>query len=240
LALEEVGAWNPPEIPDVTYLCAAVTSLEKCRQDPGCTARINVDAVSDLAAKLAGQGSFLVFCSTNQVFDGLHPLVSENGSVDPKTEYGRQKAEAERRILALGAGASVVRLTKVLGSRVPLFDTWREDLNAGRPIHPFLDMVMAPIPLAGAVSVLRLVADRRLQGVLQVSAAQDVTYAEAAALSARRLRADLSLVRPIRAAESGTYSEYLPAHTTLSTERLRREFGILPPDPVWTIEQSLP
>ena len=55
---------------DVIVLAAAMAKLADCRADPETARRVNVDAQVDLARRAARSGAFVVFLSTNQVFDG--------------------------------------------------------------------------------------------------------------------------------------------------------------------------
>jgi len=223
-------AWESDRPIGTVYLCAGVTRLEDCRSDPQGSARINVAAASALAARLAGEGAFIVFLSTNQVFDGSEPCPSSGRPPAPRTEYGRQKAAAEAALKGLGDRAAVVRLTKVLGESPPLFRAWAESLSRGERIRPFRDMVMSPLPLPGVVSVLSLIGGLGLPGLWQVSAERDVTYAEAAEIGARASGLDPGLIEPVEAAAAGLPFEHLPTHTTLDTSRLQAELGLgLPP-----------
>lgn len=231
-------SWRFPWPVSVAVICAGITKLEACRREPVASARVNVKATVALAEKLAAQGAFVIYLSTNQVFDGSQPYRKPDDAMSPATEYGRQKAEAERRIGKLGNSVAIVRFTKILELRPLLFSTWIEVLRETKPIQPFSDMFMAPVPLACAISVLRLVADRRMSGIIQVSGGIDTTYAEAAAIGARLIDADEGLIQPIRACESGFYSEPVPAHTTLNIDRLKSSLGVEPPDVRWTIQAA--
>lgn len=137
-------------------------------------------------------------------------------------------------------GTCVVRFTKVLGRATPLLLGWIAALREGQPIRPFSDMLLAPVPLDFAVEALLKVAARRAEGVVQVSAEKDITYAEAARFVADCLHVPLSvsgrgaggeggLVQPVAVADSGIAIEYVPNHTTLDTTRLQHEFGLVPP-----------
>jgi dTDP-4-dehydrorhamnose reductase len=161
------------------------------------------------------------------------PRRSPGDPVSPISEYGRQKAEVERQVLGFGEGGAVARFTKVLEPRAPLLQGWLQALRKGEPIHPFADMVMAPVPLGFAVKALHRVIRRRLPGVVQVSADRDVPYAEVASHVARRLGASRELVQPVTAREAGVPVSARPAHTTLDATRLREELGLEPPD-VWS------
>lgn len=235
---KDVEGWQCSWPITVAVICAGVTKLDACKRDPEATARVNVQGVSTLVKNLVASGTFVIYLSTNQVFDGSIPHRHPDDLHSPITEYGRQKTEVERRISQWGDSVAIVRFTKIIGPNIPLFSVWVEALRKDEAIQPFSDMFMAPVPLSCAISVLRLIADRRLPGILQVSGASDISYMEAAHFGARLLGADPSLVQPISASQSGHYAEPLPAHTSLNVDRLRTTLGMGPPDVWWTIEMA--
>jgi dTDP-4-dehydrorhamnose reductase len=228
--------WELPGAVGVAYLCAAVTSVERCQREPDLTRRVNVEHTLALARRLRDCGAHVVFLSTNQVFDGTQPYRGEDEPTCPGTEYGRQKAEVEAALLAAG-GTAVVRLTKVLGGVPRLFRQWRESLARGEAVRPFHDMVFSPVDLDTAVDVLVRVGRERLGGVLHLSADRDVSYAEVANCLARRLQAG-ALVQPESFTSRGLPAALAPRHTTLATARLRRELGVATPE-VWKTVDAL-
>lgn len=238
LSEDSVDKWRCPWLVAVAVICACVTKLEACANDPVGTARVNVQGVAKLATKLVAEGAFVIYLSSNQVFDGTMPHRLPNDPVSPVTEYGRQKAEAERQMRQWGGSVAIVRFTKILEPKPPLFSAWAKSLKNDEIIQPFSDMAMAPIPLSCAVSVLRLLADLRLPGIFQLSGDRDISYAEAARMGAKMLKADPSLVQPVEAFKSGRFTECIPTHTTLNTDRLRSTFGIVAPEVGWTIETA--
>lgn len=211
--------WPLPPAPTSTaILCAAVTSLERCRLDPESCRKVNVEGTIALAKRLIEAGTFVVFLSTNLVFAGETPFAKPTDPVNPRTEYGRQKAEAEAQLLAWGEQIAIVRLSKVLSPDMRLFQDWIQDLTAGKVIHPFSDMVMAPVSLAFAVKVLLEVTERRMPGIFHVSAIEDVSYATAGRYIAYKLDADMELVQPTSYRESGL--AFAPLNTSLDSSRL--------------------
>jgi dTDP-4-dehydrorhamnose reductase len=232
---EDVSDWPlPPEAISTAILCAAVTSMERCRVEPETSRLVNVVSTVALAERLVDAGAFVIFLSTNAVFDGETPFAKPTDPTNPQTEYGRQKAEAEEQLLKFGDRIAVVRFGKVIAPDTPLFARWATDLRAGKVIHPFSDMVMAPISLAFAVEALRQVAQRQLPGITQVSAAEDITFANAAQYISKKLCADDKLVEPISYRQ--VKIAFSPTHTTLDSIRLA-EFGHNPPGPTNALDQ---
>ncbi|RXZ33725.1 NAD-dependent epimerase/dehydratase family protein [Oxalobacteraceae bacterium CAVE-383] len=220
--------WMLPSSPvDVAFLCAAVTSQAQCESDPEATHEVNVEKTCALAKELTAAGTFVVFISTSLVLDGQTPYANTKQSINPQTIYGRQKAEAEQYLLGLGDAVAVVRFGKVIAPGAPLFENWATDLRAGKIIHPFSDMVIAPVALPFAVEVLRRVAQMQCPGILQASAANDITYAEAAQIIAKNVGADPALVVPVsRLQTAGLFS---PRHTTFDAEGLTALGLVSPP-----------
>jgi dTDP-4-dehydrorhamnose reductase len=230
--------WTFPWPIGVATICAGITKAQACKDDPRATGAVNNQGMTSLIAALAAAGAFVIFLSTNQVFDGSKPFQVPHASLSPITEYGRQKAEVERRMMQYDERAAIVRFAKILGPQPALIPTWVGQLSKGEPIHPFSDMTMAPIPLSCAVTVLSLVAEFRFSGIFQLSGQEDITYADAACLGAKILGLDSTLIQPVTGAQSGTYTEPIPSYTSLSIDRLRSTFGIVPPDARWTIETA--
>jgi len=234
---DDVRDWQPPADLALAYLCAGVTSIAQCEADPSGTRRINVEALCSVACQLLAAGAFVVFPSTNLVFDGALPRRAADDPVGPLTEYGRQKADLEQRLLAAGEQTAVVRLTKVLSPDSRFLREWVTKLRAGETIHPFADMVMAPVTLRLATEALLQVGTRRASGITQVSALEDVTYEAAARRLAMRLGVAAELVQPIRTADAGIAPAAAPRHTTLDPTRLGQELGLSPPHAGETLDE---
>lgn len=203
-------------------LCAGITSLAACRNDPDATRLINVENSLALAQRLASYGTFVVGLSTNLVFDGAVARRAPTDPPAPLCEYGRQKAQLESGIIA--AGGAIVRLTKVLDQGTALLRNWVSDLKASTPIHAFIDMWMAPIRLGSVVAALFALLCSPRRGFFQLSASNDVSYAEAALLLCKALGADERLVF-CEAAPSTIPAAERPRFTALDTARAEAELG---------------
>lgn len=236
--LDAPEKWQPPSRVTVAIVCAGVTRLQACEKDPVMSAKINVEAMSALIKNLVNRHLFVIYLSTNQVFDGSKPFRPAGDPVSPQTEYGRQKAAAERGVLSCGESTAIVRFTKVLEPNPPLFSSWIEAMRNGKEIHPFSDMTMAPVPVALAAEGLHRVAQARSPGVFQMSADKDISYEQAARHLARGIAVSEDLVQPSMAGKSGLVPGSLPLHTTLDTIRFRDEFGIAPPN-AWRVIDSV-
>ena len=110
----DVEAWRIPFGITGTIICAGIASVQACADNPAHTAAINVDATVMLARRLVYTGSPVFFLSSGHVLDGETPRAHEGTALSPITEYGRQKAEAERRLATQGRAIAIVRLSDVM------------------------------------------------------------------------------------------------------------------------------
>ena len=236
---KNVDMWPIPESIDVAFVCAAVTSQFQCSKNPAMTWRINVFNTSLLGLRLGSLGIFVVFPSTNLVFDGEIPNCPASSIFNPLTVYGRQKMEAEIILKSLGVNGAIVRLTKVLTENLHILAKWRNQLQTGDVIRPFNDMIFSPLLLDFVVEALVTIGKKRLSGIYQISADKDISYAELAFFWAQSIGADPNLVRPIKARAFNINLEHLPKHTTLDTSRMIQKLGIERPAAWEVVHQVL-
>jgi dTDP-4-dehydrorhamnose reductase len=228
-------SWEPPRQTKAACVCAAVARIAACAADPAGTAFVNVNQTLTLIDRLLARGIYVLFLSTNQVFDGRVPHVPADAPHSPVSEYGRQKARTETALrvhMARGAPAAILRLAKVVSSHLPLIEDWTADLAAGKLISAFNDMTLAPTPTALVCSAVIALMQDRVPGVFQLTGPRDVRYAEVGRFLARRLGVSETLVIETSAAEAGISEGSTPYNTTLDSSRLRERYGLDVPD-IW-------
>jgi len=215
--------WEPPKGTVAACLCAAVARLEACAKDPEASARINVTQSLRLIEKLLASGVYVLFLSTNQVFDGRTPNILSDAPHSPVSEYGRQKARTEARLhelMAGGAPVAILRLAKVISPDIPLLHDWIKALKHGRTIRAFQDMMLAPVPIDLVCTAIAALMNDRAIGIFQLSGPLDVNYLEVARIVAHCLGADPSLISPTKASDMIGAEGICPLHTTLASRRL--------------------
>jgi dTDP-4-dehydrorhamnose reductase len=236
---EPSSRWNLPTDSRAAILCAGATRLDACHRDPMGTRAINVGQTLKLAEHLVRAGMFVVYLSTNLVFDGERAGCPATEERRPLTEYGRQKVEVERGLESFGERAAVIRLTKVVHAGWALITGWREALRAGQVIRPYAGMVCAPVALDDVARGVVDVARRGLGGLWQFSGPEDVGYEEIATEMARRLGAKSTQVDPVPLGEV-VPAEPWPKHTSLETRRAEAELGMTFPPAMDVMSRIFP
>ncbi|XP_031133516.1 methionine adenosyltransferase 2 subunit beta isoform X1 [Sander lucioperca] len=101
--------------PDVVVHCAAERRPDVMERHTEAAVNLNVHATSTLAKEAAVCGAFLLYISTDYVFDGRNPPYGEDDSPNPLNVYGRSKVEGERETLRHCPGAAVLRVPVLFG-----------------------------------------------------------------------------------------------------------------------------
>ena len=233
----ETSNWELPSKNIRTVIfCAANTSLEYCELEPEKSRKVNVINTISLANRFFDFGIFVVFLSTNLVFNGETPFISDIHPYTPITKYGELKAEAEQKLLQLNRNIAIVRLAKVLIPNKSFINNWVQDLRTGKEISPFFDMVIAPISIDLVLLVITRILEFKLSGVFQLSATKDITYTDVAKYVVKKMNLDANLIKSISYKQKGII--FSAKHTTFNCNRLLK-MGIPIPDPTFSIDKII-
>lgn len=102
--------------PDRVIHCAAYTQVDRAESEPELCRRINADATRTIAEACRTMGSAMVYVSTDYVFGGEGDAPFETDSPrDPRSVYGRTKAEGEDAVMAALNAYYIVRTSWVFG-----------------------------------------------------------------------------------------------------------------------------
>jgi dTDP-4-dehydrorhamnose reductase len=228
-----------PDLPeaDVVFFCAGMTKLETCEDNPAATRQVNVEHMQELADRVDQKGGFVIFLSSNQVFDGSKPFRLATESVCPLNEYGRQKAIFEKWLLSRPRPGAVLRLTKIIeNGTMPIFEQWKEKLEANRIIKAFYDLRFAPLPLNSVLDGMMDLALRKRSGTYHLSGLDDISYYDLACAFAVSLGRKEGQVKSTRASEAGIRPQFLPKNATLDRSTMSH---IHVPQPLECFEGTL-
>ena len=213
------------EVPQTVFMCVGISDLRQCERDPIGTRIVNVDSIVALAKKLYAKGCHIVYLSSQAVFDGSTQEQSISSPTTAVIEYGKQKVEAERRILALGQRTAVIRMSKVISHRVPFVGKWLDSLMKGETIRLFKDLYLSPISLNFVVSVLSEVDCR---GIVHISSEEQLSYSEFALHLAKGFDLPPHLVQPVSVESARVELVHNPRFTRLDMTDTTNSFGIAP------------
>jgi dTDP-4-dehydrorhamnose reductase len=177
---------------DVRDADAVGTLLDRLRPDavihtayrqegPGAW-EVTVDGAENVAGAAHAVRARLVHVSTDVVFDGRKgdPYVESDDSC-PATDYGRAKAESERRVLEAHPSALVVRTSLLVGG--PGHEAGKHERAALEETMAFYeDEIRCPTQVGDLASALLELAGLDVSGPLHVAGADALSRADLAEL----------------------------------------------------------
>ena len=183
--------------PDVIVHCAGLTSVDGCERDEPLARALHVEAAALLAECATGSGARMIQISTDHLWDGSRPMITEDTPPAPINAYARTKAAGEAAVLAMAADSLIVR-TNFCGPGRPwrksLADWVFDELSAGRPIAAFTDVFFTPITVPRLAQAIVDLFDAGGEGVFNVAGSERVSKYDFARRYARDQGLDETLV----------------------------------------------
>ena len=196
-----VGATRPAAI----VHAAAERHPDVSETDPAATAALNVEASAVLARAARAAGAWLIYISTDYVFDGTTPPYAPDAPSNPLNVYGRTKRDGERAVLAEHPGACVLRVGILYGQVQHLAESAVTEIAATLQKTPQVTLdawaTRYPLDTADVASVCRQllahkVAAPSFGGIHHWSGPEPWTKWGMGRLMASLLGSDPELVRP--------------------------------------------
>lgn len=168
------GAWRRVDVRDRHAVAASARGVDAIvhtayRQTGPDAWSTNV-AGSEAVAAAAG-GRRLVHLSTDLVFDGLRGRYREDDPPAPVHDYGRSKAEAERRVAELHPEATIVRTSLIYGGREP----GTQERLAGEGTRFFVDEIRSPVRVGDLAEAILELLELDVPGPLHLGGADDIS-----------------------------------------------------------------
>jgi dTDP-4-dehydrorhamnose reductase len=193
--------------PKVVFFPAATPNVDLCEAEPALTRRTNVDAVRTVAEIAAEYECFVVFYSTDYLFDGSEGPYEEADPINPINEYGRQKQDAEDALREVLPDAHlIIRTTVVYGQErqgknflTRLIRTVRQ----GESLRVPDDQIGNPTLVDDLAEASWTLADMRAAGTYNVVGPDWIDRCAFAQEAARVFGLETELIHPVNTAELG-------------------------------------
>lgn len=115
LCKQEIDSFIEKTRPDCIIHCAAIRNPDVCEENPELTIRLNVDSTKWLADAAFRLRSWMIYVSSDYVFDGSNPPYFPNSQTNPMNAYGRSKLEGEVVLKKMLDDYCVLRLPLLYG-----------------------------------------------------------------------------------------------------------------------------
>lgn len=222
--------------PDAIIHLAAISRPAEVEQQPDLSYRINVVIPSLLAVYASERNLPFVFTSTDLVFNGEQGNYSFLDFPQPINLYGKQKYEAERRVLEIHPASTVVRVPLLYGLAPygkNFLQDWAVRLSQGQSIQAFSDEYRSTA-YAGdiALGILSLLESRNV-GIWHLGGPERLSRYEMGLKLAQFLEVPESLIVPSLQKELNLQPAR-PADVSLDSQK-NNSFGYQP----MTMEEGL-
>ena len=211
----------------VAVICAAISDVEKCYQDPIQSNQVNVVGMIQLLKLLTEFQIFPVFFSSDYVFSGEIGRYKETDTPSPTTVYGRQKLEVEKFIQSSLKDYLIIRTSKIFSysnhGRNHLSFLVNE-LKLRRNVNLFFDQIVTPVMTEDVFRVLCLLLENNSKGIYHFASSCELSRVEIGNIVAKKLNLDRNLIIEASLTEQ-SFSEKRPFLCTLSNEKIRSELN---------------
>jgi dTDP-4-dehydrorhamnose reductase len=211
--------------PDAVIHTASITDVDFCERNPSLAMNVNGKATGSIAAACRELNSFLVYVSTDYVFDGQSGLYREVDSPNPINAYGRSKLFGERMISKIAADYCIARTSVLFGCGREYhlnFGTWLlAQLAARRNVSVINGQFSSPTLNTHLARMLLEVTERRITGALHLAGADRINRYEFALKLVREFGFDTASIEPT-APDSVSWYARRPADSSLNVEKANR------------------
>ena len=204
--------------PEIIIHSAALTDVDRCERERELAYKINVEGTRIVSEASKRAGSFLIYISTDYVFDGSRGMYREDDSPHPLSYYGLTKLRGEEFCDGCIARSCVIHGSKPASGKVN-FALWIiNSLKANRPIHVVTDQFITPTLNSNLAAMVLEAGERHLYGTYHLAGASRISRYDFARTVARMLDLDLSLISPCRM-EDMNWAAKRPKDSSLDTSK---------------------
>lgn len=219
--------------PEAIIHTAALTDVDLCETNKELAHRMNVLGTKTLAEAAKEVGAFIVYTSTDYVFDGSRGMYKEEDATNPVNYYGYSKLQGEPYCDA------VARTCVIYGSRPASgkvnFALWLlERMRQGETVKVVTDQYITPTLNSNLALMILELTERRQRGIYHLAGATRISRYDFAAELARIFELDANLVIKSRMSEM-KWAAKRPSDSSLDTSKAFSRLDAKP----WSIEEAL-
>jgi dTDP-4-dehydrorhamnose reductase len=208
--------------PEVIIHSAALTDVDRCEREKELAYQMNVEGTRAIATAAENAGSFLIYISTDYVFDGNRGMYREDDSTNPVSYYGYSKLLGEKFCRGCIARTCVIYGSRPASGKVN-FALWLlNSLKSGKEVRVVTDQFITPTLNTNLAKMVLEAADRRLCGVHNLAGATRISRYDYAQDLAREFDLDASLILTSRMADL-MWAAKRPIDSSLDTSKARAE-----------------
>ena len=186
--------------PDVVIHLGAMTGVDLCEKEKTSASEINTKATEIIAKECSKLNSFLVYVSTDYVFDGNFGMYKEDDVANPLGFYGKSKLEGEKVVQNFSTNWCIARTSTPFGLHPTKksFPMWViENLQKQKQIDVLIDQFTSPTYIPNLSRMLIEISERRITGIIHAAGASKISRYQMASMVSDKLNLDGTLLKQI-------------------------------------------
>jgi len=209
--------------PEAVVHAAALTNVDRCESEKELAWKINVEGTINIAESCKKHRAFLVYISTDYVFDGEKGMYKEDDKPAPINYYGLTKLKGEESVENLTDQHCVARSSVIYGS-IPAtgkvnFALWLLDkLERKEEVKIVTDQWNSPTLNTNLANMILEVLERKLNGIFNLAGATRLNRYKFAKFLAENFNLDTNLISPASSKEI-PWTAKRPRDSSLDVDR---------------------
>jgi len=186
--------------PDIIIHLAALTDVEKCELEPKLAHSINTQATEIIAKEANHLDCFLVYLSTDYVFDGNKGMYDEYDIPNPINEYGKTKLFGEKSVENNASNWSIIRTSTPFGlhSQKKTFPVWVVDnILKNKKLDIVKDQLTSPTYIPNLSKMILEITSQNLEGYYHLSGSTRISRFDFAKKIVDKLDLNSSMLNPV-------------------------------------------
>ena len=186
--------------PDVVIHLGAMTGVDLCEKEESMAFDVNTKSTQIIAQQCSILNTFLVYVSTDYVFDGNSGMYYEDSIPNPLSIYGKSKLEGEKMIQTFSSDWCIARTSTPFGLHPTKksFPIWViENLQKQKQIDVLTDQFTSPTYVPSLSRMLIEISERHLNGIIHAAGASKISRYEMAQMISEKLGLDGKLLKEV-------------------------------------------
>ncbi len=210
--------------PDVIIHTAALTNVDECEVNKEKAWRINVEATRSIVRAAKVVKSYIVYVSTDYVFDGEKGLYTERDLPNPINYYGLTKLIGEELVRSSDLLYTIVRPSAIYGiggSKKSFAEYVIEKLLRGEEVYALTDQYVSPTLNTLLAEAIIEIIDMKPMGILHVAGERMNRY-EFAVKIAETLNLPKDKIHKASIKDMKHWKAKRPRDSSLNTDKAKR------------------
>ena len=186
--------------PDAVIHLGAMTGVDLCETNELIAFDINSKATELIAKQCSDVNSFLIYVSTDYVFDGELGMYNEDHNPNPISIYGKSKHDGEKAVQNFTSNWCIARTSTPYGIHATKksFPTWIIDtVKQNKLVNIVSDQFTSPTYVPNLSKMLMEISEKKINGIIHTADTTRISRYNMAELIFDKFNLNKTLLKPV-------------------------------------------